>query len=278
MDVYGDEELNTLMTFLDARRFTTFSTAAAAGPRPDEGLLGKHLENEIKLETCKLLHSLCDFVLRYRIEAIVNFSYEFVQDLQGDQKKRYNELKERILPSAIMARKTKEFRCPARDQMQALVHFKMGDHDSQFIDLPEHIKEKLEAFHAQLSSSLQIKDHGGSGGDEDADAAANSKSGANGAGMSVFGLVRNIVQVLFIGDAEALASASSSSNSSSSIEPLHNAIEAADASSSSVEADTFVALAEPTSSKHMSWFLFLSAFQIFASLSFFMMCFCVCCC
>lgn len=100
------------------------------------------------------MHSICDYVLRYRVEAIVNFSSEFVHETQVDQKKRYTELKESTLPSAIIAKKTKEFRCTARDQMLALVNYKGSDN----IDLAEDIKSKLQDFHSKLNTVAQIKE------------------------------------------------------------------------------------------------------------------------
>jgi hypothetical protein len=112
-----------------------------------------NLEDDIKYEICKLFHSLCDYLLRYRIEAITNFSAEIVSEIQSDQKKRYNELKESTLPNAIIAKKTKEFRCQARDQMMQLVRFKASN-----LDLDENIKETMESFHKKLNKVAQIKE------------------------------------------------------------------------------------------------------------------------
>lgn len=113
------------------------------------------MEDDIKYEICLLLHSLCDYLLRFRIEAISNFSTSFVEILQKDQKKRYTELKESKLPSAVMAKKTKEFRCGAKDQMQYIVKFK--DEESSQLDLDEEIKTSLTAFHGKLNKIAQIK-------------------------------------------------------------------------------------------------------------------------
>lgn len=147
-------------------------------------MLNKCLEDEIKLEICKLFHSLCDYILRYRIEAIVNFSSDYVAKLQLDQKRRYNELKESSLPSAIMAKKTREFRCPVRDQMHALVGF---NNPSSHIDLSEEIKSKLQDFHDHLNKNLQIKER--SNEEEQVEDPENSK-----------GVLKKIFKVLFLGD------------------------------------------------------------------------------
>ncbi|CAG7718978.1 unnamed protein product, partial [Allacma fusca] len=50
--------------------------------------------------------------LRHRVEAIVAFSHDYVGEVQTDQLRRYNEIKQSDLPSAVAAKKTREFRCP----------------------------------------------------------------------------------------------------------------------------------------------------------------------
>lgn len=149
MNIFTEQDLNMVMAYLDPAKFKSSQVNL------EEGLLNANLEDEIKYEICKLLHSLCDYILRFRVEAIVSFSSEYVREIQTDQKKRYNELKESSLPSAIMAKKTKEFRCPARDQMQALVNFKSSSHS---IDLAEEIKSILSDFHQSLNKICQIKE------------------------------------------------------------------------------------------------------------------------
>lgn len=118
-------------------------------------MLDLNLEDDIKYEICLVLHSLCDYILRFRIEAIANFSTSFIDQVQKDQKKRYTELKESKLPSAVMAKKTKEFRCGAKDQMNYIVRFK--DEESSMLDLNEEIKSSLTAFHEKLNKITQIK-------------------------------------------------------------------------------------------------------------------------
>lgn len=66
---------------------------------------------------CYVLHHVCDIQLRHRVESIIAFSADFVGDLQSDQLRRYTEIKQSDLPSAIAAKKTKEFRCPPREQV-----------------------------------------------------------------------------------------------------------------------------------------------------------------
>lgn len=82
-----------------------------------------------KLQMCYLLNHLSDLQLRHRVECIVAFSQNFVGDLQADQIRRYIEIKASDLPSAIAAKKTREFRCPPREQMNAILGFKDMDLD-----------------------------------------------------------------------------------------------------------------------------------------------------
>jgi ryanodine receptor 2 len=154
MDVFSDEDINTFLSYMDPQRFV--EQAIQAGTVLEEGLLKLNLDDDVKYEICKLLHSLCDYILRNRVEAIVSFSSDFVKRIQSDQRRRYNELKESTLPSAIMAKKTREFRCPARDQMQTLVNFKSSA--SKAIDISEDIKLQLQNFHQCLNRLVQIKE------------------------------------------------------------------------------------------------------------------------
>ena len=103
----------------------------------DEGLLQMKLDEPVKLQMCHILQHLCDYQLQYRIEGMIAFSEDFVGRLQSvstlsslekdeektciqDQKRRYAVLKESSLPPALMAKKTREFRCPPKDQVQCL--------------------------------------------------------------------------------------------------------------------------------------------------------------
>lgn len=110
-----------------------------------------NLEDDIKYEICCFFHSLCDLMLRYRVEAITSFSNDVVAEIQVDQKKRYNELKESVLPNAIIAKKTREFRMQARDQMLQLVSYK-----STNLELADHIKESMQSFHEILNQLSRL--------------------------------------------------------------------------------------------------------------------------
>ena len=151
MNIFDENDLNMIMIYSNPQKFTD-----RRGYIISEGLLNQNLHDEIKYEICRLLNSMCDYLLRFRIESVISFSSDFVKELQTDQKRRYNELKASTLPSAIMAKKTKEFRCPAKDQMHALVNFKASENAQ--IDLSEDIKGNLESFHQLLNKACQIKE------------------------------------------------------------------------------------------------------------------------
>lgn len=59
MDIFGDEDINLLLSYMDPHRFENGVTGI------EEGLLKLNLEDDIKYEICKFLHSLCDHILRY---------------------------------------------------------------------------------------------------------------------------------------------------------------------------------------------------------------------
>lgn len=71
-----------------------------------------------KLQMCYVLHHFGDIQLRHRVESLIAFSADFVGELQQDQLRRYTEIKQSDLPSAIAAKKTREFRCPPREQVK----------------------------------------------------------------------------------------------------------------------------------------------------------------
>lgn len=87
-----------------------------------KGILSMNIHEGVKLQLCYLLHHLCDVQLRHRIEYTVAFSQDYMGVLQTDQLRRYIEIKQSDMPSAVAAKKTKEFRCPPREQVKKLKH------------------------------------------------------------------------------------------------------------------------------------------------------------
>nr|KAG5704413.1 hypothetical protein BaRGS_024268 [Batillaria attramentaria] len=68
-----------------------------------------------------------------------------------DQLRRYNEIKNADLPSAVTAKKTKEFRCPPREQMRKLLMFRNEEiEDTDDCPCREDIRESLRQFHSSL--------------------------------------------------------------------------------------------------------------------------------
>ena len=122
-----------------------------------KSILIMNIHEEVKLEICVLLHHLCDVQVRHRIEASVAFAQGYMGQLQVDQLRRYVEIKQSDMPSAIAAKKTKEFRCPPRDQMNTILGFKTLD-DEELEDHPciPSLREKMTDFHDGLMQVMSI--------------------------------------------------------------------------------------------------------------------------
>lgn len=122
-----------------------------------KGLLTMKMAEGAKLQMCYLLHHLSDIQLRHRVESIVSFSHDFVGDLQTDQLRRYIEIKQSDLPSAIAAKKTREFRCPPREQMNAILSFKDLDPDDiENCPCGVDLKDSFLAFHEHLLGKVSL--------------------------------------------------------------------------------------------------------------------------
>lgn len=116
------------------------------------------LAEGVKLQMCCLLHHLLDNQLRHRVEAIVNFSHDFVGEIQVDQLRRYVEIKQSDLPSAVAAKKTREFRCPPVQQMNAILGFKnMPEEERENCPCNEELAQIQTNFHSSFTSKLLHK-------------------------------------------------------------------------------------------------------------------------
>ncbi|XP_025103910.1 ryanodine receptor-like isoform X4 [Pomacea canaliculata] len=147
MGLLNDEDVYHLLCLLDPSVFDPDHSNNPSGL----GLLNMVLDEPVKLEVCRVLQHLCDFQLRHRVESIVAFSDTFVANSQNDQLRRYNEIKQADLPSAITAKKTKEFRCPPHEQMRKLLMFRSGNEDdTDECPCREDIRESLRSFHSSL--------------------------------------------------------------------------------------------------------------------------------
>ncbi|UJR09568.1 hypothetical protein I4U23_013803 [Adineta vaga] len=145
--VMGSLEENDIQQLLRLIDPTSFGSKT---DRFNEGLLQMKLDEPVKLQLCYVLQHLCRYQLQYRIEGIMAFSEDFVARLQADQKRRYHTLQEANLSPALMAKKTREFRCPPKDQMQALMNFK--DHSNNMTNegIHEELKFMMKNFHFNL--------------------------------------------------------------------------------------------------------------------------------
>uniref|UniRef100_A0A6P7G955 Ryanodine receptor-like n=1 Tax=Diabrotica virgifera virgifera TaxID=50390 RepID=A0A6P7G955_DIAVI len=123
-----------------------------------KGLLSMKMAEGAKLQMCYLLHHLGDIQLRHRVESIIAFSHDFVGELQTDQLRRYIEIKQSDLPSAVAAKKTREFRCPPREQMNAILCFKnLEEEDKENCPLGEDLCEKMNGFHEKLMIHVSLQ-------------------------------------------------------------------------------------------------------------------------
>ncbi|KAJ8920014.1 hypothetical protein NQ315_006545 [Exocentrus adspersus] len=123
-----------------------------------KGLLSMKMAEGAKLQMCYLLQHLCDVQLRHRVESIIAFSHDFVADLQTDQLRRYIEIKQSDLPSAVAAKKTKEFRCPPREQMNAILCFKnLEEEEKENCPLGEDLCDRMNVFHDRLMNHVSLQ-------------------------------------------------------------------------------------------------------------------------
>ena len=78
-------------------------------------------------------------------------------EIQADQLRRYIEIKQSDLPSAVAAKKTREFRCPPREQMNAILGFKNFS-EEELEDAPcgTDLRAKLLDFHGHLMERAKI--------------------------------------------------------------------------------------------------------------------------
>uniref|UniRef100_A0A9J2Q184 Uncharacterized protein n=1 Tax=Ascaris lumbricoides TaxID=6252 RepID=A0A9J2Q184_ASCLU len=131
-----------------------------------KGLTEIELAEGVKIQLVDILDNICDIQLRHRIESLVAFTENFVGDLQQDQCARYMDIKQTDMPPAEAARRTKEFRCPPKEQMFRLLKCKavadnsvgiMLDDDVECDQCPmdETLQERLREFCSLLVSKIR---------------------------------------------------------------------------------------------------------------------------
>ncbi|XP_032596734.1 ryanodine receptor isoform X11 [Drosophila grimshawi] len=154
--VLTDEDVQKLLVMVDPETWdATFTKEGKDEHR--KGLLTMKMAEGAKLQMCYLLHHLYDTQLRHRVESIISFSHDFVGDLQTDQLRRYIEIKQSDLPSAVAAKKTKEFRCPPREQMNQILCFKNLEPDDQDnCTCGLELRSRLSEFHDLLMQKVSL--------------------------------------------------------------------------------------------------------------------------
>ncbi|XP_055934795.1 ryanodine receptor-like isoform X1 [Argiope bruennichi] len=150
--LFQDEELQRLLRLIDPENFDPDFN-------PDNemrGMLSMNIAEGVKLQMCYLLHHLFDLQLRHRIESMIAYCDDYVGELQSDQLRRYIDIKQSDMPSAVAARKTREFRCSPKEQMRAILCFKNLEEDqADQCSCGEDLRETLIEYHDELVSRIK---------------------------------------------------------------------------------------------------------------------------
>uniref|UniRef100_A0A0A9WDJ1 Ryanodine receptor 44F n=2 Tax=Lygus hesperus TaxID=30085 RepID=A0A0A9WDJ1_LYGHE len=150
-----DEDVMKLLIMFDPETWDpTFEKEGKDEHR--KGLLQMKMAEGAKLQMCYILQHLCDIQLRHRIEQIIAFSFDYCGEIQNDQLRRYIEIKQTDLPASVAAKKTREFRCPPKEQMNAIISFKNLEEDDEACPVGTELKEKLNGFHEQLLVKVSL--------------------------------------------------------------------------------------------------------------------------
>ncbi|KRX28175.1 Ryanodine receptor 44F [Trichinella nelsoni] len=145
--VLSDKDIHRFFRLLNPKSFQE----TLDSPQNVKGLVDLDLDEMVQLELCHIMNHLCDLQLQGRVESLINFAETF------DQLRRYLEIKQTDMPSAEAARKTKEFRCPPKEQMLKLLDFK-ADRDEQTDEegelevsaMSEFLQRVLREFHCNM--------------------------------------------------------------------------------------------------------------------------------
>jgi len=155
--VLSDDDVSRMLIMIHPQTWDE-SFDAAGKDEHRKGILDMNIHEDVKLEVCRLIHHMCDVQVRHRVESIVAFAHGYMGDLQTDQLRRYIEIKQSDMPSAVAAKKTKEFRCPPREQMNTILNFKSIEDEEE---LEEHacnaeLRGRMSEFHDGLMTFMSI--------------------------------------------------------------------------------------------------------------------------
>merc|ERR550532_3658620 len=155
--VLSDEDVARMLIMIHPQ---TWDAAFDSGGKDEHrrGILDMKIHEDVKVEVCILLHHMCDVQVRHRLESIVSFSHGYMGDLQTDQLRRYIEIKQSDMPSAVAAKKTKEFRCPPREQMNTILNFKNIEDEEELEEHPCNgdLRGRMSEFHDGLMTFISI--------------------------------------------------------------------------------------------------------------------------
>uniref|UniRef100_A0A803SQK4 Ryanodine receptor 1 n=1 Tax=Anolis carolinensis TaxID=28377 RepID=A0A803SQK4_ANOCA len=157
MGIFEDEDVRHILKMIEPYVFGEPKEEEAP-----EGLIQNMLPISsfpISTQMCHLLQFFCDRELQHRVEAIIAFSERYMDNLQTNQRQRYNTLMLAFTMSAAeTARRTREFRSPPQEQINMLLNFKNGA-DQEECPVPEEVRDELLEFHADLLAHCGKEHH-----------------------------------------------------------------------------------------------------------------------
>lgn len=147
----GDDELELLLKLVHPAAFDESYEIGTT----QKGLTEITLAEGVKIQFVSILDHICDIQLRHRVESLVGYTEGFVGELQQDQCRRYMDIKQTDMPPAEAAKKTKEFRCPPKEQMYRLLQCKQKEEKEDLLEdevendqcpMADHLQQNLRDF------------------------------------------------------------------------------------------------------------------------------------
>ncbi|EJW75004.1 hypothetical protein WUBG_14088, partial [Wuchereria bancrofti] len=150
--IFDDDDLKDVMKLIHP---IAFDENYVPGLK-QKGLTEIELAEGVKIQLTIILENICNMQLRHRVESLVSFAAGFVSDLQQDQFSRYMSIKQTDMTPAEAARRTKEFRCPPREQMFRLMKCKAVPDDSIGIMLDDETEYDQCPMNETLQQQLRF--------------------------------------------------------------------------------------------------------------------------
>ncbi|VDP02284.1 unnamed protein product [Soboliphyme baturini] len=167
--LFSDDDIQKILVLLNPKDFSMEyrrPTSSGFSEQLLKGLMDIDADESVKLQLCSILQHLCDLELRNRVESLVSFAERFVEEMQSDQLRRYLYVKQTDMPPAEAAKKTKEFRCPPKEQMLRLLDFKSAEYkvldedgEVEVCPMSDSLQTLLFNFHASLLKSTMVSDN-----------------------------------------------------------------------------------------------------------------------